>query len=118
MVREGVFREDLFYRLNVFTIRVPLLRERLEDILPLAQYFLSRYAEEMRKSIRGFAPEAVALLEAYLFPGNVRELNNTIERAVILCRNGQVRADHLQDLSVGARWIVRQPQTDGACSPL
>ena len=60
MVREGVFREDLFYRLNVFTIRVPLLRERSEDILPLAQYFLSRYAEEMRKPIRGFAPEAVA----------------------------------------------------------
>ena len=65
MVREGVFREDLFYRLNVFTIRVPLLRERSEDILPLAQYFLSRYAGEMRKSIQGFAPEAVALLEAY-----------------------------------------------------
>ena len=102
MVREGVFREDLFYRLNVFTIRVPLLRERLEDILPLAQYFLSRYAEEMRKPIRGFAPEAVALLEAYPFPGNVRELNNTIERAAILCGNGQVRADHLQDLTVGA----------------
>ena len=102
MVREGVFREDLFYRLNVFTIRVPLLRERLEDILPLAQYFLSRYAEEMRKSIQGFAPEAVALLKAYPFPGNVRELNNTIERAAILCGNGQVRADHLQDLTAGA----------------
>ena len=77
MVREGVFREDLFYRLNVFTIRVPLLRERSEDILPLAQYFLSRYAKEMRKPIQGFAPEAVALLEAHPFPGNVRELNNT-----------------------------------------
>ena len=102
MVREGVFREDLFYRLNVFTIRVPLLRERSEDILPLAQYFLSRYVEEMRKPIRGFAPEAVALLKAYPFPGNVRELNNTIERAAILCGNGQVRADHLQDLTVGA----------------
>ena len=102
MVREGVFREDLFYRLNVFTIRVPLLRERLEDILPLAQYFLSRYAEEMRKPIQGFAPEAVALLKAYPFPGNVRELNNTIERAAILCGNGQVRADDLQDLTVGA----------------
>ena len=102
MVREGVFREDLFYRLNVFTIRVPLLRERSEDILPLAQYFLSRYAKEMRKPIRGFAPEAVALLKAYPFPGNVRELNNTIERAAILCGNGQVRADHLQDLTAGA----------------
>ena len=110
MVREGVFREDLFYRLNVFTIRVPLLRERLEDILPLAQYFLSRYAEEMRKPIRGFAPEAVALLEAYPFPGNVRELNNTIERAAILCGNGLVRADHLQELSDSSR------QTAPACA--
>ncbi len=117
MVREGVFREDLFYRLNVFTIRVPLLRERLEDILPLAQYFLSRYAEEMRKSIRGFAPEAVALLEVYPFPGNVRELNNTIERAAILCGNGQVRADHLQDLTVGAGGLSdSRRQTAPACA--
>ena len=120
MVREGVFREDLFYRLNVFTIRVPLLRERLEDILPLAQYFLSRYAEEMRKPIRGFAPEAVALLKAYPFPGNVRELNNTIERAAILCGNGQVRADHLQDLTVGAGGLsaprsARQAGGQAAC---
>ena len=117
MVREGVFREDLFYRLNVFTIRVPLLRERLEDILPLAQYFLSRYAEEMRKSIQGFAPEAVALLEAYPFPGNVRELNNTIERAAILCGNGQVRADHLQDLTAGAGGLSdSRRQTAPACA--
>ena len=114
MVREGVFREDLFYRLNVFTIRVPLLRERLEDILPLAQYFLSRYAEEMRKSIQGFAPEAVALLETYPFPGNVRELNNTIERAAILCGNGQVRADHLQDLTAGAGGL---PESCGQTVP-
>ena len=114
MVRAGVFREDLFYRLNVFTIRVPLLRERSEDILPLAQYFLSRYAEEMRKSIQGFAPEAVALLEAYPFPGNVRELNNTIERAAILCGNGQVRADHLQDLTVGAGGL---PESCGQTVP-
>ncbi len=117
MVREGVFREDLFYRLNVFTIRVPLLRERSEDILPLAQYFLSRYAEEMRKSIQGFAPEAVALLEAYPFPGNVRELNNTIERAAILCGNGQVRADHLQDLTAGAGGLSdSRRQTVPACA--
>ncbi len=117
MVREGVFREDLFYRLNVFTIRVPLLRERSEDILPLAQYFLSRYAEEMRKSIQGFAPEAVALLKAYPFPGNVRELNNTIERAAILCGNGQVRADHLQDLTAGAGGLSdSRRQTVPACA--
>ena len=101
MVCEGAFREDLFYRLNVFAIRVPLLRERPEDILPLAQHFLSRYAEEMCKSIQRFAPEAVALLKAYPFPGNVRELNNTIEQAAILCGNGQVRADHLRYLMAG-----------------
>ena len=117
MVREGVFREDLFYRRNVFTIRVPLLRERSEDILPLAQYFLSRYAEEMRKSIQGFAPEAVALLEAYPFPGNVRELNNTIERAAILCGNGLVGADHLQDLTAGAGGLSdSRGQTAPACA--
>ena len=94
-ISEGKFREDLYYRLNTFTLRVPPLRERPEDILPLAQHFLDRYSREMRKPIEGFTPEAGTLLEAHPFPGNVRELRNTIERAVILCRAGQVTPDDL-----------------------
>jgi DNA-binding NtrC family response regulator len=94
-VSEGRFREDLYYRLNTFTLRVPPLRERPEDILPLAEHFLERYAREMRKPIEGFTPDAASLLTSHAFPGNVRELRNTVERAVILCRAGQVTPDDL-----------------------
>ncbi|MBT4497833.1 MAG: sigma-54-dependent Fis family transcriptional regulator [Gemmatimonadetes bacterium] len=87
---EGRFRQDLFYRLNTFTIRIPPLRERPEDILPLARHFLERFGREMRKSIAGFGDRAQSLLAAHPFPGNVRELRNTVERAVILCREDRV----------------------------
>ena len=96
-VAEGRFREDLLYRLNVFTIHTPSLRERPEDILPLAEFFLDRYARELRKPICGFAPEAVDLLQAHPFPGNVRELRNLIERAAILCATDQVMPGDLHD---------------------
>jgi len=96
-VAEGRFREELFYRLNVFSIHAPSLRERPEDILPLAEYFLDRYAREMRKPIGGFSPEAVDLLQAHPFPGNIRHLRNLIERAAILCATDQVTPRDLQD---------------------
>ena len=95
-VSEGGFREDLYYRLNTFTIYVPPLRERPEDVLPLARHFLDRYAREARKPVEGFAPEAAALLQAHPFPGNVRELRNVVERAVILCQGRQVTPEDLQ----------------------
>ncbi|MFA6506076.1 MAG: sigma-54 dependent transcriptional regulator [Treponemataceae bacterium] len=84
-VRKGTFREDLFYRLNVIRLRLPPLRERPEDIPALASRFASRFASEMGKSTRGLDPEALKLLASYPFPGNVRELENAVERAVILC---------------------------------
>jgi two-component system response regulator HydG len=83
-VASGKFREDLYYRLNVVTLRVPALRERLEDIPLLARHFLDRFAENNRKQVKGFTPLAMDMLLKYGWPGNVRELENAVERAVIL----------------------------------
>jgi DNA-binding NtrC family response regulator len=83
-VRQGNFREDLFYRLNVITITLPPLRDRKDDIVPLAEYFLRRFAQDNDKPLSRFAPEALDRLLAYPWPGNVRELENVIERAVVL----------------------------------
>ncbi len=94
-VREGRFREDLFYRLNVVSIHLPPLRERREDIPALAQHFLRKYAETNGKAISGMAPEAMARLEAYAWPGNVRELENAIERAVAVSRHPILLPDDL-----------------------
>ena len=95
-VEEGRFREDLFYRLNVITIEVPPLRQRTEDILPLAKQFLEDYAREEAKSFNGFTAEAEDLLISYGWPGNVRELQNVIERAVILTTGKKISAADLQ----------------------
>jgi formate hydrogenlyase transcriptional activator len=84
-VHSGEFRQDLFYRLNVFPIHVPPLRERPEDILPLARYFIERYAAKACKRIQRIDKRSTQLLEAYEWPGNIRELQNVIERAIILC---------------------------------
>jgi DNA-binding NtrC family response regulator len=84
-MREGHFREDLYYRLNVFPIRVPPLRERREDIAELARHFIARFAAEESKPIAGLTAEARALVEGFDWPGNVRQLENTIFRAVVLC---------------------------------
>lgn len=83
-VKDGKFREDLFYRLNVVALRIPPLRERTDDIPLLAQHFLEKYARKNRKKVKGFSPLAMDMLLKYAWPGNVRELENTIERAVIL----------------------------------
>src|SRR5713101_1267670 len=84
-IKEGRFREDLFYRLNVVNVVVPPLRERTEDILPLAEHFLRRFARELRRRLTSFSPEAVKRLQEYSWPGNVRELENSVERAVLMC---------------------------------
>ncbi|QBH95366.1 response regulator [Limnobaculum zhutongyuii] len=83
-VEAGKFRQDLYYRLNVVTVDTPALRERREDIPPLAMHFLEKFAQRNRKSVKGFTPQAMDMLLKYNWPGNVRELENTIERAVIL----------------------------------
>lgn len=94
-VEEGTFRGDLYYRLNVFPIYVPPLRERKTDILLLADYFLEKYAKENQKDIRRFSTPAIDMLIQYHWPGNVRELENCIERAVLLCEEGVIHSYHL-----------------------
>ncbi len=84
LMREGQFREDLFYRLNVISIRLPPLREREGDISLLLLYFLKRSSSRLRKSVRGFSPEAMEILTNYRWPGNIREMENTLERAVLM----------------------------------
>jgi DNA-binding NtrC family response regulator len=84
MVRAGQFREELYWRLNVFTIDIPPLKERMEDILPLAEHFLARFSQAMNRRDMSLAPSAIEALQAYSWPGNVRELQNAIERAVVI----------------------------------
>jgi two-component system response regulator HydG len=96
-VREGKFRDDLFYRLNVIQVVLPPLRDRIEDIPLLADHFMARYAAKNGKSIRGLTRAAVEALEAYPWPGNVRELENAIERAVVLSRGSEIEVDDLPE---------------------
>jgi NtrC-family two-component system response regulator AlgB len=92
-VRAGRFREDLYYRLNVIEVALPALRDRKEDILPLARRWLLRFAAENRREIAGFTAEAEAWMRDYAWPGNLRELSNAMERAAILCQGSQVTLD-------------------------
>ncbi|KAF0219054.1 MAG: sigma-54 dependent DNA-binding response [Geobacteraceae bacterium] len=94
-VREGRFREDLYYRLNVINITLPPLRERKEDIEPLARHFVRKYARRMKKEFSGITGDALRLLTDYHWPGNVRELENVIERAVILARGSEITSGTL-----------------------
>jgi two-component system nitrogen regulation response regulator GlnG len=93
MVAEGSFREDLYFRLAVFTIEMPSLRQRQEDIIPLAIRFLQRYAYPNDRSV--LSGEAIDLLEAYPWPGNVRELRNAMDHAAVLARGNRIHAEHL-----------------------
>ena len=95
MIKDGSFREDLYYRLNVVTINVPSLRERKEDILPLIDLFIKKYAVENNKNVKGFTREAFDAVMKYHFPGNVRELENMVERAVVLSRGSYVTLEEL-----------------------
>jgi Nif-specific regulatory protein len=92
---DGRFREDLFYRLNIFSIFLPPLRERKADILLLAEHFLEKYESEYVKRIRRISTPAIDMLTQYHFPGNVRELENVIERAVIVCDSNVIHSHHL-----------------------
>ncbi|MDQ3818838.1 MAG: sigma 54-interacting transcriptional regulator, partial [Acidobacteriota bacterium] len=94
-ISEGKFREDLYYRLNVFTIFMPPLRERKSDMLLLADHFLEKYAREHGKSIRRISTPAIDMLTSYHWPGNVRELENIIERAVLVCETNVIHGHHL-----------------------
>ncbi len=100
LVEEGKFREDLFYRINVFCIEVPPLRERPEDILPLTSFFIEKYARAMGRPVVRIAPEAEAVLRSHRWPGNVRELENAVERAMVV---GRGPALEVRDLPVTAQ---------------
>jgi len=97
LVREGSFREDLYYRINVFKIILPPLRERMEDIPLLIDHFIERFNVLQKKSIQGVSEEAMSALMSYSYPGNIRELANIIERAFILCKTGLIEKKHLPE---------------------
>ena len=111
MVGTGQFREDFYYRVSVIPIHVPPLRERKDDIEPLARHFLRKYSLQMGKPLRDFAPPALSAIMHYAWPGNVRELENAIERAVAVSgdRDGLVRVDHLPESVTGV-----SPGVEGA----
>jgi two-component system, NtrC family, response regulator HydG len=108
MVKEKRFREDLYYRLNVITVRVPPLRERHEDVRVLAQHYLRVYAAKNGRKLEGFSNEALERLESYAWPGNVRELENLIERTVLLARKDRIDAEDLPEEVAG----VKRPPRD------
>ncbi|MFN8628396.1 MAG: sigma 54-interacting transcriptional regulator [Candidatus Binatia bacterium] len=99
-MRAHRFREDLYFRLARFPLSVPALRERVEDIPVLASYFLDRAAATYQRPIKGFAAEAMEVLRRYNWPGNIRELQNLVERAVLLCTSDVIRPEHLADLAL------------------
>jgi PAS domain S-box-containing protein len=109
-IAAGSFRSDLFYRLNVFPIEIPPLRNRKEDIVLLVEYFIDRFARKAGKNITGVNKKTLDLLQSYAWPGNIRELQNVIERSVIVCES--------ENFSVDESWISRSPQPTGPVSPL
>jgi formate hydrogenlyase transcriptional activator len=109
-IAAGMFRSDLFYRLNVFPIEVPPLRERREDIPLLVGYFVDRYARKAGKSFKAVNKKSLDLLQSYPWPGNIRELQNVIERSVIVCET--------ENFSVDESWLSRQPRATGPKSQL
>lgn len=96
MVAEGRFREDLYYRINTMHLHLPALRDRADDILPLAEMFVREYNEKYHRSVQGFSADGEAALKAYGWSGNVRELQNTVEKAVILCEGDEIKTADLQ----------------------
>ena len=103
-IRNGLFREDLYYRINVFPIYLPKLRERKNDVMLLADHFLEVYARENGKNINRISTPAIEMLTSYHWPGNIRELENCIERAVLLCNDEVIRSEHLPpSLQMGKR---------------
>lgn len=103
LVKEGLFREDLYYRINIFKISLPPLRERMEDIPLLVEHFIHRFNLLQNKQIEGINDDALAVLMSYHYPGNIRELANIIERAFILCREGRIEQRHLPESLLTSR---------------
>ncbi len=118
-VADGKFREDLFYRLNVISLRLPPLRDRMDDLEKIARSHLTFLAGHAGKNVRGFSPDALTAMRQYAWPGNLRELHNVIERAVILCSSEMIEADDLSDtiqtsseLRLGGKLTVHEIETE------
>lgn len=107
LIKEGKFREDLFYRLNVVMIDIPPLRERKEDIIPLLEFYVEKFSKETEKKIGGFSKEAVDILIKYDYPGNVRELENIVHRAVVLSRGDVITTN---ELPIDLRSLPSEPR--------
>lgn len=116
-VSAGRFRQDLYYRLNVVTIDMPPLRQRREDIPQLARYFLQRYAERNRKTVLGFTPQAMDMLIHYEWPGNIRELENAVERAVVLL-TGEYISERELPLAIAGTPVSGRPLDGNLIQPL
>jgi DNA-binding NtrC family response regulator len=108
-ISAGSFRRDLFYRLHVFPIEIPSLRERRADIPLLVEYFIDRYARKAGKNIKRVNKKTLELLQSYPWPGNIRELQNVIERSVILCET--------EIFSIDERWLPQQPMPPAEANP-
>jgi DNA-binding NtrC family response regulator len=108
-IEAGAFRSDLYYRLNVFPIEMPPLRERREDIPLLVEYFIDRYANKAGKRIRGINRATLDRLKSYDWPGNVRELQNVIERSIIVCET--------ENFTVDESWLSQSAHTDQPARP-
>ena len=122
-ISEGTFRDDLFYRLNVFTIVLPPLRERVDDVALLARHFVGKFARKYRKRVPNLSADALKRLEQYHWPGNVRELSHVMENVTLLNDSGVIQPDHLGLSTIGAREAEAQPLgsasldvTDPACT--
>ena len=117
-IQQGTLREDLFYRLNVFTITLPPLRDRLEDVALLADHFIGKHATRLGRERPPLSVAALARLQSYVWPGNVRELENVIERALVLSRGEQIEVQHLPREIVSAAELVSPLVSDSPSQPL
>jgi two-component system response regulator HydG len=117
LVRLGKFREDLFYRLSVVPIHIPPLRERKQDIHVLVEHFMAKYCHRVKKSVKKISPPVIKALSEYDWPGNIRELENTIERAVVLSPGNEIRMDDLIYHGIGTKFSLLHPE-DGHYRPL
>jgi len=113
-VSEKAFREDLYYRLSVFPVRIPLLRERAEDIPMLAEFFLNKYCAELKTPLKTVSAEALEMMVEYPWKGNVRELENTIERAIILCDGKVIMPEHIALRPLAFESYMKNLPMDGA----
>jgi len=111
MVKNSAFREDLYYRINVVTIKLPPLRERKEDIKALIHYFIQKFNKALGKDIEGLTSDAMRRLEEYQWPGNVRELENTIQKAMVFCNNDYLSVECCESMQ------IHKPQGD-ACATM